>query len=140
MRKHLIALGGREQGIAFAYKGVNKNIQEIGAELQVDSILEGSVRRNDIDDTIRVTAQLIDIATGSHIWAQTFDREYRDVFKIQDEIASAVVEQLQVSLLADEQGNIKSHESANPEAMVVFSMGRAELAKRTQTSLQVRKH
>lgn len=121
---------------SFAYKGVNKNIQEIGAELKVDSILEGSVRRNDIDDTIRVTAQLIDIATGSHIWSQTFDRKYRDVFKIQDEIASAVVEQLQVSLLADEQGNIKSHESANPEAMVVFSMGRAELAKRTQTSLK----
>lgn len=121
---------------SFAYKGVNKNIQEIGAELQVDTILEGSVRRNDVDDTIRVTAQLIDITTGSHIWSQTFDREYRDVFKIQDEIAGSVVEQLQVALLADEQRSINSHESANPEAMIVFSMGRAELAKRTQTSLR----
>lgn len=121
---------------SFAYKGVNKNVQDIGAELEVDTILEGSVRRNDIDNTIRVTAQLINVETGSHIWSQTFDREYRDVFKIQDEIAAAVVDQLQVSLLADEQGGIRSHDSANPEAMVFFSMGRAELAKRTQTSFE----
>jgi len=121
---------------SFAYKGVNKSVQDIGAELQVDTILEGSVRRNDVDDTIRVTAQLIDVETGGHIWSQTFDREYRDVFKIQDEIAGAVVDQLQISLLVDEQGDIKSHNSANPEAMVVFSMGRAEVAKRTQTSLK----
>ena len=121
---------------SFAYKGVNKNVQDIGAELRVDTILEGSVRRNDVDNTIRVTAQLINVETGSHIWSQTFDREYRDVFKIQDEIAAAVVGQLQVTLLAEEQGDIKSHDSANPEAMVVFSMGRAELAKRTQTGLK----
>lgn len=121
---------------SFAYKGVNKNVQDIGAELKVDTILEGSVRRNDVDNTIRVTAQLIDVETGGHIWSQTFDREYRDVFKIQDEIAGAVVGQLHVSLLAEEQGDIKSHATANSEAMVVFSMGRAELAKRTQISLK----
>jgi TolB-like protein/lipopolysaccharide biosynthesis regulator YciM len=120
---------------SFAYKGVNKNIQDIGRELNVDTILEGSVRRNDIDDTIRVTAQLIEVETGSHLWSQTFDRQYRDVFKIQDEIAAAVVGQLKVTLAANEHAMIRSRSAADPEAMVVTSMGRAELAKRTRQSL-----
>ena len=120
---------------SFAYKGVNKNIQEIGRELKVDTILEGSVRRNDVDDTIRVTAQLIEIETGTHLWSQTFDREYRDVFKIQDDIAAAVISQLKVALGDGEKAKLVSRDAANPEAMVATSMGRAELAKRTQQSL-----
>ena len=55
------------------------------------SILEGSVRHNDVDDTIRVTAQLIDVSTGTHLWSDTFDREFKDIFKIQDDISDAVV-------------------------------------------------
>ncbi|MDH3643989.1 MAG: hypothetical protein OES38_17935, partial [Gammaproteobacteria bacterium] len=120
---------------SFAYKGVNKNIQDIGRELNVDTILEGSVRRNDVDATIRVTAQLIEVETGAHVWSQTFDREYRDVFKIQDEIAAAVVNQLKVTLLDEEHASLTSRSSANPEAMMMSSMGRAELAKRTGRSL-----
>ena len=79
---------------SFAYKGVNKHLQKIGRELGVESILEGSVRRNDVDDTIRVTAQLIDVHSGSHLWSDTYDREYRDIFRIQGDIAGAVVKQL----------------------------------------------
>ena len=118
----------------FAYKGVNKPVQEIGRELNVDTILEGSVRRNDIDDRIRVTAQLIDVETDAHLWSQTFEHEFRDVFKIQDEIAASVVEELKLTLFASDE--IKSHESASPEAMVAYSMGRTGLAKRTRAGIE----
>lgn len=119
---------------SFAYKGVNRNVQDIGDELNVDTILEGSVRRNDVQNTIRVTAQLIDTASGVHIWSNTFDREFRDIFKIQDEIAAAVVEQMHLTLAAGESTNLKARETADPEAMVAYSMGRSELAKRTSVS------
>ena len=120
---------------SFAYKGVNRNVQEIGEELNVDTILEGSVRRNDIDNRIRVTAQLIDVATGSHLWSNTFDREFRDVFKIQDEIASAVVGQLQITLVGEESARMQTRVTADTEALVAYSMGRASLAKRTRSDL-----
>ena len=126
----------RARTSSFAYKGVNKNVQDIGYELSVDTILEGSVRRNDIDDTIRITAQLIDVETGAHIWSKSFDRKYHDVFQIQDDIAAAVVSQLKLTLLANEQARIRPTKSTSPEAMVVFSMGRAEIQKGTQISLQ----
>ncbi len=118
---------------SFAYKNVSKPVQQIGYELQVDTILEGSVRRSDVGDTIRITAQLVDVETGGHLWSQTFDREFRDVFAIQDEIASAVANELEVNLLANQTTEAKS---SNPEALVVVSMGRAELAKRTKQSLE----
>ncbi len=119
---------------SFAYKGVNKNIQEIGRELNVANILEGSVRVNDIDNTIRVTAQLIDVATGGHIWSETYTDEYNDVFRIQDEISAAVAEKLKVTLV----GNTKSRgqgdvvRTTNPEVLIAFGRGQQELAKRTE--------
>ncbi len=121
---------------SFAYKGVNKNVTEIGKELNVGIILEGSVRRNDIDDTIRVTAQLIDTETGSHLWSQTYDREFTDIFQIQDDIAGSVVDQLQITLLGDEREKIQSRSTANPEAMVAYGLGQAELARRTEVSIR----
>jgi TolB-like protein/Flp pilus assembly protein TadD len=121
---------------SFAYKGISKNITEIGRELNVDNILEGSVRRNDVDNTIRVTAQLIDVNTGAHRWSQTFDRRFEDIFKIQDEISSSVVSQLEVQLLGNEYQGMRSRGSANPEAMIAYAMGRSELAKRTRVALE----
>lgn len=119
---------------SFAYRGVRKTVPEIGRELGVGTILEGSVRRNDIDDTIRVTAQLVETGEGKHLWSATFDRQYSDVFRIQDEIARAVVSQLSVTLLGDEERDIVSHASANPEAMITYSMGQTELARRSPTA------
>lgn len=120
---------------SFAYKGVNKNIQEIGAELGVDTILEGSVRRNDVENTIRVTAQLIDAETGTHLWSNTFDREFRDIFKIQDEISAAVVHQLDLTLGEEESRRLQSRATASPDAMVAYGMGRTALSRRTNVSL-----
>ncbi|RIA09019.1 TolB-like protein [Flavobacteriaceae bacterium MAR_2010_72] len=85
---------------SFSYKGKNKTAIEIGNELNVSHILEGSIRKS--GNTVRITAQLINTSDGSHEWSQTFDRDMTDIFKIQDEIANAVTEQLKISLLGDE--------------------------------------
>ena len=122
---------------SFAYKGVtNKTISEIGQELGVDTILEGSIRKNDVTNKIRVTAQLIKVATGEHIWSETYDREYRDIFQIQDDIAKAVVGKMETTLLGKEQTATFVAETTNVDAMVAFGKGQQQLQHRTLTSLQ----
>jgi len=81
---------------AFAFRGKEQDIREIGARLNVEHILEGSVRR--AGSRIRVTAQLVKASDGYHLWSQRFDRELTDVFAIQDEISQAIVEKLRLRL------------------------------------------
>jgi adenylate cyclase len=82
---------------SFAFKGKNLSVPAIAQALGVGHIVEGSVRR--VDDRLRVTAQLIDVATDRHLWSQTFDRRATDVFAIQDEIARSIAEALKVRLV-----------------------------------------
>ncbi|MSO71097.1 MAG: adenylate/guanylate cyclase domain-containing protein [Alphaproteobacteria bacterium] len=77
---------------SFRYKGQNVDIKQVGRELGVGYVLEGSVRRD--GDKIRVTAQLIETATGAHLWAERYDRPYKDIFAVQDEITQKVVSSL----------------------------------------------
>jgi TolB-like protein/Tfp pilus assembly protein PilF len=84
---------------AFSYKGKDFKIIDVGRELGVDHVLEGSVRMS--GDKIRITAQLIDVGDDSHIWSETWDRTLDDVFVIQDEIAQAVVSSLRIQLLGE---------------------------------------
>jgi TolB-like protein/tetratricopeptide (TPR) repeat protein len=81
---------------SFSFKGRNEDLREIGAALDVNHVLEGSVRRS--GTKLRITAQLIRSEDGFHIWSETYDRELTDIFEIQDEIARAVAEQLADSL------------------------------------------
>jgi len=81
---------------AFAFKGQNTDVRKIAETLGVDNILEGSVRRS--GNRIRVTAQLITAADGSHLWSERYDRELADVFAVQDEISASIVEALQLKL------------------------------------------
>jgi TolB-like protein/Tfp pilus assembly protein PilF len=121
---------------SFAYKNVsNKTIIQIGEELGVDTILEGSIRKNDVTNQIRVTAQLIKVSTGEHLWSETFDREYRDIFQIQDDIARAVVDKMRVTLLGDTLTTSFVAETKNVDAMVAFGKGQQEIAHRTVPSL-----
>ncbi|MFT7243818.1 MAG: TolB-like protein [Candidatus Azotimanducaceae bacterium] len=85
---------------SFFYKGKNINLQEIGTQLNVTNILEGSVRKS--GDTVRVTAQLINAETGFHLWSETYDREIHDIFAIQDEIANHVAKAMNLTLLANQ--------------------------------------
>jgi serine/threonine-protein kinase len=84
---------------AFAFRGKEVDVREIGARLNVEHILEGSVRRS--GNRLRVTAQLVKASDGYHLWSQRFDREMTDVFAIQDEISQAIVQKLRVRLAGD---------------------------------------
>jgi len=103
------------------------DIREIGSKLNVENILEGSVRR--AGTRIRITAQLIDIASGYHLWSERYEREMTDVFAIQDDIAHAIVDTLRVRLTKD-RPLIKRH-TANPEAYTQYFRGRHYQEKRT---------
>ncbi len=81
---------------SFAFKGQNDDLRAIGEALGVAHVLEGSVRRSGI--RLRVTAQLIDVESGFHIWSETYDRELADVFDIQDEVAGAITRALKLHL------------------------------------------
>jgi TolB-like protein len=84
---------------AFSFKGKGVDIATIAERLKVDHVLEGSVRR--AGNRVRITAQLIDARTDTHLWSETYDREVDDLFAIQDEISANVVEQLRITLLGD---------------------------------------
>src|SRR5271168_1038848 len=81
---------------AFAFKGKQQDIREIGKKLNVGAVLEGSVRKD--GNLLRVTAQLNSVADGYHLWSETYERELKDVFAVQDEIAKAIVNTLQLKL------------------------------------------
>lgn len=83
---------------SFAFKGQNDDLRRIGDALGVENILEGSVRKSGA--TVRITAQLVQVDTGFHLWSETYDRELTDVFAIQDEIANEILQQLRSKLLA----------------------------------------
>jgi TolB-like protein/Tfp pilus assembly protein PilF len=122
---------------SFAYKGVtNKTIPQIGRELGVNTILEGSIRKNDVTNKIRVTAQLIKVSTGEHLWSETYDREYRDIFQIQDDIASAVVKKMELTLLGNGQKREFVAQTNSVDAMVAFGKGQTQLSHRTAASLR----
>jgi non-specific serine/threonine protein kinase len=84
---------------SFAFRGKEQDVRKIGSELNVEYILEGSVRRS--GNRLRVTAQLVKASDGYHLWSQRYDREMTDVFAIQDEISQAIVEKLRVRLAGD---------------------------------------
>jgi len=106
---------------SFSFKGKSDDITTIASKLKVANILEGSVRRS--GDQLRVFTQLIRADSGQSIWSQTFEREFKDVFKIQDEIAAAVVSALKVQLTGDAAVS-RGHGTTNPDAYNAFLLGR----------------
>ena len=115
---------------AFAFKGKNINIVEVGEQLNVAHVLEGSVRQS--GDRIRVTAQLIEARTDSHLWSETYDREMGDIFGIQDDIAAMVVDQLKLELLGEQPRSAP----ADPEAYRLFLQARHVAQLGTPESLE----
>ena len=106
---------------SFAFKGKSASLAEIGRQLHVATVLEGSVRRS--GDRLRVTAELINVADGYQLWAETYDRTMNDVFSVQDDIAGAVVAALKVTLLTQEHAAHSRH-TTNPEAYTQYLLGR----------------
>ena len=118
---------------SFTFKGSEKNLSEIGAELQVDHILEGSVRK--ANDRIRVTAQLIEVNTDTHLWSETYTRELDDIFAVQDEIAQAIVSALKVTLTGADQTPISTQSTNNVDAYNNYLLGRHLWNQRSPDSL-----
>jgi adenylate cyclase len=107
---------------AFTYKGKPVKVQQVGQELGVNFILEGSVRK--AGSRVRVTGQLISSKDGGHVWAKRYDRDLTDIFAIQDEITHAIVEQLKVKLLPQEKKSIEQTPTDNVEAYTFYLRGR----------------
>jgi adenylate cyclase len=107
---------------AFTYKGRPATAQQIGEDLRVRFILEGSVRK--AGSRVRITAQLIDAKTGGHLWADRYDRDLTDIFAIQDEITRMIVDQLKVKLLPEEMRIVGQSPTANVEAYGYYLRGR----------------
>jgi len=106
---------------AMLYKATPKSASQIGAELGVSALLEGSVRK--AGNRLRITAQLIDSRNDRHLWAQTFDRELDDVFAIQTEIAKQVAEALKLELRPAEEARLDSRPTVRPESYLAYLRG-----------------
>ena len=107
---------------AFTFKGKAVDVGQVVSQLKVSHVVEGSVRK--AAGRVRITAQLIDGANDSHIWAERYDRDLNDIFAIQDEISHAIVDALKVKLLPEEKKAIEQHGTENVDAYNLFLMAR----------------
>ena len=109
---------------AFTFKGRVMDVKEVAQALAVSHVLEGSVRK--AGDRVRITGQLIDAATGGHIWADRYDRDLTDIFQIQDEISKAIVAALRVKLLPNEKKAIETRGTSSVEAYNLYLIARQQ--------------
>jgi serine/threonine protein kinase/Flp pilus assembly protein TadD len=113
---------------AFSFKGEKYDVRDIGEKLNVDTVLEGSIRK--AGDRLRVTAQLINVEDGFHIWSEKYDRDLDDIFAIQDEISLAIVDGLKIELLGEEISRVVKRGTENLEAYDLYMRGRFFWEKR----------
>jgi TolB-like protein len=103
---------------SFFFKGKDVDLSDVARKLNVGAVLEGSVRK--AGDQVRITAQLINAVTGYHLWSQTYDRDLKDILKLQTEIATAVTKALEATLLADAAATIELGGTKNPQAFDAY--------------------
>src|SRR2546429_560457 len=118
------------------YKGLTKPVVDIGRELNVGTVLEGSVRV--AGKKLRITAQLIDAATEEHLWSDVYDRDLEDAFAIQTDIAKRIAKALRVRVLQSETFRIEKKATGIPEAYSLYLKGRHSL--NTSTTLTLSNH
>ena len=118
----------------FAFKGKDQDIRKIGEQLNVSHVVEGSVRK--AGNRVRITAQLINIADGYHLWSERFDREMEDVFTIQEEIAHMIVNALKIKLVRKAETPLVERSTENIKAYNLFLKGRYCWNKRTEAALK----
>jgi adenylate cyclase len=120
---------------AFTYKGKAINVQEVGKELGVRYILEGSVQR--AGEQVRIVAQLIDATTGGHLWSQRYDRPLKDIFALQDELVQQIVTTLKLQLTVQERGYIVRKTTDNLAAYESFLHGVEYFGRYTKEAVAV---
>jgi adenylate cyclase len=116
------ALAVVSRNTAFSFKGKTLALSQVARELGVTHMLEGSVRKS--GERVRITAQLIEGVSDSHLWAERYDRDLKDIFALQDEIAQAIVGALKLKLLPAEKKAIELRSTSNPEAYKIYLMAR----------------
>ena len=119
---------------SFGFKGKSDDIGEVGRKLKVHTVLEGSVRK--AGNRLRVTAQLIDVANGYHLWSERYDRQLEDVFQIQDEIAGNIVHALRLVLGEDEKRALEKPRTENVQAYEYYLRGRQIQHQMRRSALQ----
>jgi serine/threonine-protein kinase len=119
---------------SFQFKSESPDIHRIGARLGVDTVLDGSVRR--IGNRVRVTVQLVNVADGYQLWSQRFDRDMQDVFAVQDEIAHAIVDNLQVAMADTHRKPLMKRYTENLDAYHLYMKGRFYWNKRHEGGLR----
>jgi TolB-like protein/tetratricopeptide (TPR) repeat protein len=121
---------------AMQFKSTTKNIGQIGAELGVSHVLEGSVRR--AGERVRITAQLIRVSDETHLWARSYERGLHDVLEVQAEVARAVAQEIQIKLTPHDQQRLHSEKrrSVNPEAHELYLRGRHFWYRRTEEGMR----
>jgi len=118
---------------SFAYKGRSVKVQEIGRDLGVRFVLEGSVRK--AGNRVRITAQLIDAGSGGHLWAERFDRDLTDIFSTQDEVVERIVGALAVKLTQGEVQRLRRRATANVQAYETWLRARELLSRSTRDAI-----
>jgi len=116
------------------YKRTNKSLPQIARELNVDGIVEGTVQRS--GDRVRITAQLIHAPTDHHLWAESYDRELKDVLALQDEVARAIANEIKITLTPQEQMSLAVVRPINPGAYEAYLKGRYYWNKRTAEGIK----
>ena len=117
------ALEVSSRNSAFTFKGKAIKVTDVARELNVDHVLEGSVRK--VANRVRITAQLIDGATGNHLWAERYDRDLTDIFALQDEISEAIVKALKLKLPPEEKKAIERRGTDNVDAYNLYLLARS---------------
>src|SRR5438552_6832018 len=118
---------------AMLYKGVRKPLREIARELEVDAIVEGTVLR--AGRRVRVTAQLIDAPKETHLWAESYERDLRDVLALQSEVAQAIAREIRVKLTAIDQARVAEVHPVQPDAYEAYLRGRYQWNRRSAEGL-----
>ena len=108
---------------SFAFKGKDDDLRTIGEKLNVQSILEGSVRKDETRNRVRITAQLVNVEDGYHLWSETYDRDLDDIFAIQEEIARKVADALKVTLLGEDEQRIAVQATTDLSAYDLYLRG-----------------
>jgi TolB-like protein/DNA-binding winged helix-turn-helix (wHTH) protein len=116
------------------YRGARKSLPEIGRELNVDAVVEGTVLR--LGDQIRITAQLIQASADKHLWAQSYQGDVRQTLALQRQVARAIAEEIQIELTSHEQDVLKSVKAVNPDAYEAYLKGRYFWNKRTPDGMK----
>jgi TolB-like protein/DNA-binding winged helix-turn-helix (wHTH) protein/Flp pilus assembly protein TadD len=117
------------------YKGARRPLPQIARELNVDAVVEGTVLRS--GDQVRITAQLIEASTDKHLWSQSYEGELRDTLALQNRVASAIADQIRISLTPQEQAVLRNVKVVIPEAYESYLKGRYFWNKRTADGLKV---